>query len=232
MKVAIMQPYFIPYIGYWQLMNLVDKYVVYDDVNFINRGWINRNRILVNGNESYFNIPLIGASQNKLINQISVNNNESLIKKNLRTLEYAYKKAPYFKSIFPLAEKILCCQEQNLADYIMNSFHVLCEYLNIHTELFLSSSLEKNCNLKGEEKILSINKLLGATEYYNAIGGQSLYSKEIFKKEGIQLSFLKTEEIIYKQFDNEFCPCLSIIDVMMFNSQEQILEFLQKYTLI
>ena len=116
MKIGIMQPYFVPYIGYWQLMNAVDKYVIYDDVNYINRGWINRNRILVNGKPTYFNIPMIGASQNKLINQVGVNNDEKLIIKNLRCIEGAYKKAPNYSEVYPLLEKILRSGKKNISD--------------------------------------------------------------------------------------------------------------------
>ena len=102
-----MQPYFVPYIGYWQLLNAVDEYVIYDDVNFIKGGWINRNRILINGNPSYFNIPMIGASPFKLINEVEVNQNERMLRKNLKTLETAYSKAPYFNEVYSLFEKII-----------------------------------------------------------------------------------------------------------------------------
>ena len=127
---------------------------------------------------------------------------------------------------------ILNCNKDDLASYIKESFDIICEYLDINTELIISSELDKNCELKGQHKVLSICSLLGATEYYNAIGGQELYSFEAFKEQGIKLSFLKTEEIIYKQFNNEFCPNLSLIDVLMFNSKEKIKEMLNKFSLI
>lgn len=232
MKLGIMQPYFVPYIGYWQLINAVDKYVVYDDVNFIKGGWINRNRILVNGQIQFFNIPMLGASSFKLISEIGVNNNPKLINKNLRTIENAYKKAPYYQSVFPLIQKILECGKENIADYVFFSLQSICDYLNIKTELILSSSLKKDCNLKGKEKVLSICNLLSATEYYNAIGGQELYAFSEFKENGIQLKFLETKNIEYKQFGEEFQPNLSIIDVLMFNTQGQIKSMLNQYDLI
>lgn len=232
MKLGIMQPYFVPYIGYWQLMNAVDKYVIYDDVNFIKGGWINRNRILINGEVKYFNIPMIGASSSKLINEVEVNNNQNLIDKNLRIIENAYKKSPCFQEVYCLIARILNCGKKNIADYIVESFKIICNYLEIKTELILSSKLEKDNNLKAESKVLSICELLNADEYYNAIGGRMLYSFSDFREKNIELKFLKTEEIIYKQFSNIFYPNLSIIDVMMFNSKEKIKCFLDDFQLV
>ena len=227
-----MQPYFFPYIGYFQLMNAVDKYVIYDDVNFIKSGWIYRNRILVNGEPKYFNLPMSGASSNKLINEVEVNNDEKLKQKNIRIIQDNYKDAPYFSDVYPMLEKIIFNNERNIAKYIMSSFEILLKYLNITTELVLSSSIEKNNSLKGQEKVLEICRILGATEYYNAIGGQELYDKENFKNQNIELWFLKTNEICYKQFENEFQSNLSIIDVMMFNSKTDIQKMLQEYELV
>lgn len=232
MKLGIMQPYFMPYIGYWQLMNLVDKYVIYDDVNFIKGGWINRNRILVNGEPKYFNVPMLGASPNLRINEVRVDHNEAIIRKNLRILEAAYKKAPYYDIVYPMLENILWCGEDNIAKYIEHSFRVLCEYLDIETELVVSSDLDKDNTLKRQDKVIAICRLLGATEYYNAIGGQELYSFEAFRKNGVQLYFVKTKNIVYSQFENEFQPSLSMIDVMMFNSKNRIKEYLEAYTLL
>lgn len=232
MKIGIMQPYFIPYIGYWQLMNTVDKYIIYDDVNFIKSGWIYRNRILLNGQIKYFNIPMIGASSNKLINEIGVNNDERLVGKNLRIIKSAYQNAPYYSMVYPLVENILRCGKTNIVEYIVNSFRIICAYLDINTELIISSSLNKDCSLRGQDKVLAICELLGGTEYYNAIGGESLYSYSSFQKRGVKLIFLKTRDIVYKQFDGEFQSNLSIIDVMMFNSREKVQEMLGRYDLI
>lgn len=232
MKIGIMQPYFVPYIGYWQLMNLVDQYVIYDDVNYIKGGWINRNRILVNGKPKYFNLPMHGASSNLLIKEVKADFNEAIIRKNLRSIEGAYRKAPYYETVYSILEEILWCEEDNIAKYLENSFKVIGRYLGIQTELLISSDLEKDNTLRGQDKVLAICGMLHATEYYNAIGGQELYSFEAFKKHGIQLNFVKTQEIIYKQFENEFQPNLSIVDVMMFNSADRIKEFLNAYTLI
>ena len=232
MKIGIMQPYFLPYIGYWQLLNAVDKYVIYDDVNYIKRGWINRNKILINKEAKYFNVKLNGASQNKLINEVEVSLDEVYQKKLLKTVEENYKKASFFTEVFPLIQRIVENKETNLAKYLEYSIREICSYLDIKTELLISSNLEKNNFLKGKDKVIEICKKLGGSEYYNAIGGQELYSFEEFKSNGIELKFLKTEEINYQQFSNEFVPYLSILDVMMFNSKEKVKEFLNNYSLI
>ncbi len=232
MKLAIMQPYFLPYIGYWQLMNAVDKYVVYDDVNFIKGGWINRNRIIVNGEPSFLNLPMIGASSFKHINEIQVNTNSKVIEKTVRSVEFAYKNAPYFDEVFPMIEKIYHCGDDNLASIILYSFYVIKEYLGINTELFLSSQLEKDNTLQAQDKVIEICRVMRADEYYNAIGGRDLYSFEDFSERGIKLSFLKTGEITYRQFNDSFIPNLSILDVMMFNSTDDVKKMLNKYTLV
>jgi len=232
MKLGIMQPYFVPYIGYWQLMNAVDEYVIYDDVNFIKGGWINRNRILINGQPKYFNIAMLGASSFKLINEVGVNNDQKLINSNLRIIEDAYKNAPYYDVIFPLIKEILLCGKEDVASYIAYSYKVICNYLDIFTKLVVSSTIQKDCSLRGQDKVLSICSILGASEYYNAIGGQELYSFSDFKDKKLKLSFLKTDEIIYPQFNNEFQSNLSIIDVMMFNSKDEVKKLLNAYTLV
>ncbi len=232
MKVGIMQPYFVPYIGYWQLINAVDRYVIYDDVNFIKGGWINRNRILVEGRSKYFNIQLIGASSNKKINEIDINTDFRIINKALRIIEGAYRKAPFFEMVQPIIKQILKCEKSNLSDYLRNSIEILCDYIGIRTELISSSTLDKNCIKKGQEKVIAICELLGATEYYNAIGGRQLYSHNEFGNRGINLKFLEPKKIEYCQFGNTFQENLSILDVMMFNSKDRIQEYLNEYRLI
>ena len=147
---------------------------------------------------------MLGSSPYKLINQVKVNLEDKLISKNIRIIEGAYKKAPYYNNVLPLIERMLRCTKSNIAEFIEESFYIINEYLGIETELIMSSSLNKDNTLKGQEKVLSICKLLNASEYYNSAGGQELYSFSDFKSQGIMLKFLKSKEIIYKQFDNEF----------------------------
>lgn len=232
MKIAIMQPYFFPYLGYWQLMNIVDKFVIYDDVNYIKRGWINRNRILVEGKPFYIHVPVVKASQNKIINEMEVFVDSSLRKKELKTIELAYKKAPFFDSVYPLIKDIINTEQNRLSEYLIKSLHVIARYLQIETEFLISSQIRKNNNLKAQDKIIDICRVLEADEYYNAIGGLDLYSGKMFNENGIQLFFVNMNEISYKQYNNSFVPNLSILDIMMFNSVEEIHKMLKEYTLV
>ena len=197
MKVGIMQPYFFPYIGYWQLINCVDKYVIYDDVNFIKSGWINRNRILINDNPRYINLPLVGSSPNKLINEISISDNKNLLKKVLRSIEFSYKKAPYLRDSYELFESIILYDERNLAKWLENSIKNICKYLDINTEIIISSNINKNNQLKSVEKVLNICEVLGANEYINAI-------EELYKdKKLLNILSRNTKEYAKKEFSIE-----------------------------
>mgnify|MGYP003425980114 FL=1 len=231
MKIGIMQPYFFPYIGYWQLINAVDKYVIYDDVNYIKGGWINRNRILINDKPSFINLKMNGSSPNKLIKEIHVSNDNRWKNKLLKSIELSYRKAPFFEMSFPIIEEIINHDEVNLSLYLENLIKRIAEYLEMNTEFVLSSNIEKDNSLKGQDKVIEICKSLGAKEYYNAIGGVELYSAENFNSYGIEMRFLRTGYIEYKQFKNDFSPDLSIIDVMMCNSKEEIMNILDMYSL-
>ena len=232
MKVSIMQPYFFPYIGYFQLIANSDVFVIYDDVNFIKKGWINRNTILVNNSPYLFSMPLQNVSQNKLINEIFITDLDKWKSDLLKTISSSYKKAPFYQDVYPLIEKIISFDELNLALYIQNSLQNLCAYLNLNTKLIMSSEIDKNNDLRGENKIIDICLQLGATQYINAIGGIELYTQENFQVKNIDLKFIKSENILYQQFKNEFKPWLSIIDVIMFNSVEDTRMLLNKFELI
>lgn len=229
MTLAIMQPYLFPYIGYWQLINAVDTFIIYDDVNFIKQGYINRNSIFSNGKAQLFTLELIGASSNKLINEIEIGNN---INKILKTITQSYIKAPFFEDVITLIEEILTNKEKNLGRFIGFSLEKISEYLEINTKFIYSSNIEKDNTLKAQDKVIDICKNLNAKKYINAIGGQELYSKEIFKQNRIELNFLKTELVEYKQFKNDFVPYLSIIDILMFNSKDEIKKMLNRFELI
>lgn len=232
MKVGIMQPYFFPYLGYWQLIKAVDKYVIYDDVNYIKGGWINRNNILVNGEESLINLRLENASPNKIINEIRVLDDDKHKRKLMKSLESNYKKAPFFSEVYILLESIIFQKEVLLSRYLETQIRKICDYLKIDTQIILSSNIDKNNNLKGEEKVVDICEVLEADVYVNAIGGQNLYSKSTFEKHGIELKFLETHILEYEQYKGEFIPNLSIIDLLMFNSKEQMQNLLSEYELL
>jgi len=229
MKLAIMQPYFFPYIGYWQLIFAADTFVIYDDVNYIKKGYINRNSILVSGANHLLILELLGASQNKKINEIGIGGN---IPKILKTIEHAYKKSPYFENIFPIIKKVLNNQEKNLSQFLLFSITIICEYLDIQTKFIISSEINKNNELRGQDKIINICESLQATKYINAIGGQDLYQKEMFSQKGTELLFIKSKSIDYLQFQAPFVPNLSIIDMLMFNNKEQVKQYLTEFELI
>lgn len=229
MKLGIMQPYFLPYIGYFQLIKTVDVYVIYDDVQYIKGGWINRNNILLHGQKFMINLLLSGASPNKMINEVLVQRDQ---RKLLKTIEVAYKRAPFFKTIYPEIIKICESENLNLAKFVGNSIQTVSKYLKITTKIIYSSEIVKNNELKAHEKVIEICKLLGANTYLNAIGGQELYHRWEFLKNGIDLKFIQTKALSYPQFRNEFVENLSILDVMMFNSIEEINRLLDKYELI
>lgn len=232
MKVGIMQPYFFPYLGYWQLIHYVDTYVVFDDVNYINRGWIARNNFLIGNAPKMISIPLVGASQTRLINSIELTESEKERDSLIRTIELAYRKAPYFGEIMPMVTGLIKnCRYISELNY--KAILAINQYLGIDTRIVLSSQLEKDCDLKGQDKIVDICKRLGADVYINAIGGTELYSREVFNNQNMQLQFLKMDEnISYKQFGGDFVKGLSIIDVLMFNSKPEVLDLLKRFELV
>lgn len=231
MVLAIMQPYFLPYIGYFQLLKAVDKFVVYDDVNFITRGYINRNNLLVNGNATLFTIPLKDASQNKLICEVSLSEDLSWRKKLLKTVEQSYRKAPMFTSVFPLFETIVRHDADTIAALCRYSLSTVCSYLGITTEIVPSSVGYDNAALKRQERILDICRQEAATHYINPQGGAELYDSAVFASHNVRLSFLKAGLTPYTQFREPFVPGLSILDVLMFNDIPEVHLLLNEYEL-
>lgn len=215
MKLAIMQPYFVPYLGYWQLLNTVDRFVIYDDVNYIKGGWINRNRILINGQPSYITIPLYQASPNKLICDISMQPSPIWRKKLIKSIENTYRKAPFFTASFPVFEKIINYETECLADYLTHQLRVLAAYMGIKTEIVVSSRHYQNNSLAGQNRVLDICKREGATSYINPQGGQLLYDSETFSNAGIDLQFMVMNSASYQQRATSFVSSLSIIDALM-----------------
>lgn len=234
MKIAIMQPYFLPYIGYFQLINAVEKFVVYDNIQFTKKGWINRNRILVNNKDQLISLPVKKASDSLNIDQRFISESFKKEKGKLsRRIQGAYKKAPYFGKVYPIVQEILDYGENNLFQFLHHSLKKLCLYLEIETEFIISSQLPIDDSTKAQEKVIAICKAVGGKQYINPIGGIELYSKEEFKKNNIQLNFLKAEYFEYPQYENEFIPWLSILDVMMFNPKIKVIEYINtKFTIL
>jgi hypothetical protein len=233
MKLGIMQPYFFPYIGYFQLLNAVDEFVVYDNIEFSKKGWVNRNRILVNGQDAYITLPLRKDSDYlDIVDRHLADVWTSERTKLAGRISAAYRKAPYYKEVFPLVEQCLAYNDSNLFRFIFHSIQVVKEYLGIETPLVVSSTIDIDHELKGAQRVLAICQARGADVYVNPIGGLELYDKEQFSQENISLFFLKANDIRYPQFGNEFIPYLSILDVLMFNSAGRVKDLLKEYTML
>lgn len=216
MRLAVMQPYFLPYIGYFQLIAAVDVFIVYDNIKYTKKGWINRNRMLQNDQDVIFSLPLKNDSDYLDIRQRILSNAFNR-RKLLNQFKGAYRRAPYFEQTFPLIEEIVCFDDANLFGYLHHSIVKLCMHLGITTDIRNSSDIVIDHTLKNQEKVLALCEAVGASVYVNTIGGMALYSKEIFQARGVDLKFIRSNSFEYPQLGDVFVPWLSIIDVMMFN---------------
>lgn len=236
MRVAIMQPYFLPYIGYYQLIFSVDRFVLLNNIQYTKRSWVNRNRILVNEKDRLFTIPIKHEKRSFHINQRYLSSNSEAECKNiLKQIKHSYSKAKNFKNIFPLLKNIFSPSDLtkpiNLFEFILNSISITCKLLKIKTRITFASDIDINHNLKSEKKILEICKTLGAKTYINLSGGKDLYGHNNFRKHNISLRFLETNAIKYCQASSKFIPSLSIIDVLMNNDLMKIQSFLNEFKL-
>lgn len=230
MRVAIKQPYFMPYIGYFQLMKYADVYVVYDDVNYYKGGYINRNKILINESTHYLTIPVKDVSHTKLINEVEIFRENKLYKNFLKTISMSYKKAPYFDSVFPMLQRIINSDSVYISELIYSSFIEIAKYLELTTKIILSSNrFSTSRGIGREERLIHICSELGADEYISESTGLKIYSKVNFKKKGIDFIVFQPVLPTYQQFDNEFVSPLSIIDVLMFNSVSEVNNMLDMY---
>lgn len=214
-KLAIMQPYFFPYVGYWQLIQAVDRFVIYDDVNYIKGGWINRNRILINGEPVYITAPLQQPSPFRRICDTSLLTSVVWRDKLIKMVELTYRNAPFFPEVFPVIETLLRHDTDNLSGYLAHQLQTLASFMGIRTEFVMSSRGYHNEQLTGQERVLDICKREGVSTYINLQGGQALYDGGAFNDAEINLRFIIMQPIQYKQRSAEFVGWLSIIDALM-----------------
>ncbi len=232
MRVALMQPYFFPYIGYFQLMAACDLFVVFDDAQYIDRGWANRNRILINGAAQWITMP-VAASSHKL----PFLDREYLFGDRVATrlptrIAGAYKAAPFFRQTMPLVEEILAFPRPNVAAFNTTLLLKVAARLGIGTPIKRTSEMVKDDSLTGgENRVIDICSRLGATTYINPIGGRDLYASGAFADHGIDLRLLSCEAEPYSQFGAPYVPFLSIIDVLMFNDVPAVRKMLGQYRL-
>jgi len=232
MKLAVMQPYFFPYLGYYQLVSAVDMFAFYDDVNYIKNGWINRNRVLMNGEPRYITVPLHGASPNRKILEIDIDSHGKWKTVMMKTIMHAYSKAPFKQEILPVISEVIDCPPTSIAEMAMNSVTRICDYLGIHGNFIETSRKFANAHLSGQERIIDICKTANATTYINPMGGISLYSSTDFTAEQIELLFIQPGDIRYTQRCKEFVPWLSIIDVLMNTGKDGTNELIGEYSLV
>lgn len=216
-----MQPYFLPYIGYFQLIAAVDQFVVYDNIKYTKKGWINRNRFLQNGKDAMFSLSLKKDSDSLDVceRELATDFDRERL---LNQLRGAYRRAPHFEQTFPLIEQVVRYPEPNLFLFLHNGIAQVCAHLGITTKIIVSSEVDIDHQLRAQDKVLALCEALDATAYVNAIGGVELYSKKTFQAMGIELQFIQSKPFDYVQFDDAFVPWLSIIDVLMFNPLDTI----------
>jgi hypothetical protein len=232
MKVAIMQPYFFPYIGFFQLIAASDVFVLHDDVQYIKGGWVNRNRILVNGESRMITFPVQKAAYNLPINARSYVEDKQARKDIINLIKQGYAKAPCYRQVFPMLEELMMFGDANVARFNENLVRRISESFGLNCRIISSSSMIKDDSLAGEPRVLDMCKRLGATDYTNPIGGTDLYHQEAFQQCGITLRFLEAKNERYGQRCDTWVPFLSVIDVLMFNSIEEISQLLTKYRLL
>ncbi len=223
MKTAIMQPYFLPYVGYFQLIDSVDLFIVYDNIKYTKKGWINRNRMLRNGQDVVFSLPLKHDSDS-----LDVRDRELAMDyrpdKLLNEIAGAYRRAPYYAQTFPVIEEIVRFEERNLYCFLHHSIVRICEHLAIDTEIRRSSDIAADHALKGQDRVLAMCRAVGTSVYINAIGGLELYSREEFLRRGVALKFVRSSPFEYPQLGGDFVSSLSILDALMFNSLDALRE--------
>jgi hypothetical protein len=226
MILAVMQPYLFPYLGYFQLAHHCDKFVLYDDVNFIKGGYINRNNILSNGQKQMFTLPIEKASSFAKINELHFAANR---KKIVKSIEQNYRKAPNFDAVMPMINEIFTAKETQVARLCRDSIVAVYDYLAIELDYCFSSELDYDKSAPAAEKLYAMCSLLNADKYCNMKNGEALYKKEQFKAKNIELSFLDMADLSYPQGKHEFVSHLSIIDVLMWNSKDDAKTLMQKY---
>lgn len=222
MKLAIMQPYFLPYLGYFQLMKAADRFIVYDDVNFITRGYIHRNKIEINGEPKWFGVSIKKASQNRKINETIINPDPKWVPNLKRKIQHKYGKSPHFNKIYSMLERWLDENPLKLSNLLYHQLIDIRDYLEIDTELTLSSEMEQDQKLKGVDRIMDICQKQGADTYYNSVGGKHLYDPKRFSAANIELRFI---EMLGDNY-------LSILDSLMTQDKKEIQKNLLRYRLI
>ena len=225
-----MQPYFFPYLGYFQLMAACDIFALYDDAQYIKGGFVNRNRIHPAGGNSWFTLPVKTASHKLAINQRHYED-YGKTGPQLSRLENCYGRAPHYDKVMALIDGVLRHPDRNVAKLNAFLLEEICTYLGWNRKFVDSSSIDCSPHHRGQDKVIALCKKLGADRYINAPGGRSLYDAAAFRAHGLELSFLEPSCPPYRQFGGDFIPNLSIIDVLMFNEADAVRAMIEGATL-
>lgn len=235
MTTAIMQPYFYPYIGYFQLIQAADRFILFDDVQYIRHGWINRNRILKPGEGvQYIIMSLATHTRNTLIKEIQPAEADTNKDRILRQMEHYKKTAPYYKTVRAFMEDCFATTQNSIAEMNGCYLKAVCDYIGIDFKIELSSQMNFDYSQVQDagEWALQMCKQLQVTEYINPAGGRELFDNAKFEKSDIRLRFLQPSLRTYNQRREHFEPGLSIIDVMMFNEPAAIRQLINDYQLV
>lgn len=233
MKLAIMQPYFFPYLGYFQLMQKSDTWIVFDNVQFIDKGWINRNRILhpnIGKEWQYITLPLDNRKQFSKISSLRIKDSEEWEKNIFGKLSFYKKKAPYYKETIDFLSYCFTHKQESLSGFLTSCLVKTAQLLDIKTDIYMQSKLEipkKDASHPGQWA-LNISKELNAEEYINPLSGSYIFRPEEFFKHEIELKFLEPEIVPYKQDGRDFVSSLSLIDIMMWNDIDEIKKQVKK----
>jgi len=229
--IAMMQPYWFPYLGYFQLIATADAFVLGDDLQYIKDGWINRNRMLAAGQPWMFSLPLKKDVHGLNINQRQLSDDiDQAMGKLLKTFALNYSRAPYKAAVMPLLEKIVLHPERNLARALEFSIRELCAFLYIDTPIHRASDLGISEIQDKQDRVIKTMKTLGGERFLNPIGGLDLYEDSLFQRHGLELRFHRMSALTYAQLKAPFVANLSIVDVLMFNPVEQVRQWLPAFT--
>ncbi len=230
LKLGIMQPYFFPYLGYFDLINRTDRWIVFDTPQYIYHGWVNRNRILhPNEGWQYVNVPVNKKFRNRTpIKDVEIVSNDDWKRRILAQLEHYKKKAPHYQETVDLVKDALDTDATRIVPINVRAMDIICQRLGIsfQHEIFSEMDIELGAVDGPGDWALRISEALGATEYLNPPGGEELFDPEKFSSSGITLTIQNFEPFVYDCKRWEFIPNLSIIDVLMWNAPEDILAFL------
>ena len=232
MKIAIMQPYFFPYIGYFSLIQNTEHFIFFDTPQYIRKGWINRNRIIGgNGKDIYFTVPVEKVERDTAIRNVPISYKDDWREKMMGQLTIYKKRAPYYQNVTELVRSVITPDYRNISELAIASIKKTCEFIDMKLEcdIYSEMSLPEFTVKEPDEWALYITKYTGYDTYVNPPGGKTFFKQEKYKNEGIELQFLSQELIPYRQRTKEFIPGLSIIDVLMFCTPDEIKEMMDHY---